>query len=145
MKKNVMVKLVLLLLPVMAVVLATTGNSVKVFDITTETVQSYSYFTALPVENMQMLTPLAAMLAVVTLVLAVIYMIAEKRWCVQGIRYTAALSTCAAAAPNLIRRDVLVMPNVLLPILMAVVFVVANIVRKKPEEKPTGERLELRK
>ena len=145
MKKSTMTKLVLLLLPIMAVVLATTGNSVKVFDITTETVQSYSYFTALPVENMQMLTPLAAMLAVVTLVLAVIYLIAEKRWCVQGILYTAGLATCASACPNLIQKNVMVKPNVFFPILMAVVFVVANIVRKKPEEKATGERLELRK
>ena len=145
MKKTVMTKLVLLLLPLAALALAITGNSVKIYDTAAKTVQNYSYFSLLPVENMQMLTPLAAMLAVVTLVLAVIYMIAEKRWCVQGIRYTAALSTCAAAAPNLIRGDILVMPNVLLPILMAVVFVVANLVRKKPEEKPTGERLALRK
>ena len=145
MKKSVMTKLVLLLLPIMAVVLATTGNSVKVYDIAAETVQSYSYFSLLPVENMQMLTPLAAMLTVASLVLAVIYMIAEKRWCVQGIRYTAGLATCAAACPNLIRGDVLVMPNVLLPILMAVELLIANAVKKAPEEKPTGERLELRK
>ena len=145
MKKNTITKLVLLLLPLLAVVLATTGNSVKVFDTTTETVRNYSYFTALPVENMQMLTPLAAILAVASLALAVIYMITEKRWCVQSICYTAALSTCAAAAPNLLHNNVIVMPNVLLPILMAVLFVMANILRKKPEEKAEGERLALRK
>ena len=145
MKKTVMTKLVLLLLPLAAVALATTGNSVKVYDTAAETVQGYSYFTALPVENMQMITPLAAMLTVATLVLAVIYLIAEKKWCVQGIRYTAGLATCAAAAPNLLHNDVIVMPNVLLPILMAVLFVMANILRKKPEEKAEGERLALRK
>ena len=144
MKKNTMTKLVLLLLPLMAVVLATTGNSVKVYDTAAETVQSYSYFTVLPVEKMQMLTPLAAMLTVASLVLAVIYLITEKRWCVQGIRCTAGLATCAAACPNLIRGDFLVMPNVLLPILMAVELLFANAARKAPEEKPTGERLELR-
>ena len=145
MKKNTMTKLVLLLLPIMAVVLATTGNSVKVYDIAAETVQNYSYFTLLPVEKLQMLTPLAAILTVATLVLAVIYLIAEKRWCLRGIRYTACLATCAAACPNLIRGDVLVMPNVLLPILMAVELLIANAARKAPEEKPTGERLGLRK
>ena len=144
MKKSVMRKLVLLLLPIMAVVLATTGNSVKVYDIAAETVQNYSYFTLLPVEKLQMLTPLAAILTVATLVLAVIYLIAERRWCLQGIRYTAGLATCAAACPNLIRGDVLVMPNVLLPILMAVELLIANAARKAPEEKAAGERLELR-
>ena len=50
-----------------------------------------------------------------------------------------------AAMPNLIRADVMVMPNVLLPILMAVLAVLANIARKKPGEKPAGVRLDVRK
>ena len=59
--------------------------------------------------------------------------------------YTACVSTCAAAVPNMLRREVMVMPNVLLPLLMAAAAVLAYIVRKNPEEKPAGERLKIRK
>ena len=60
MKKNVLMKVFLVLLPAMAVVLATTRDSVKVFDTSAGTVESYSYFSILPVQNMQMITVLAA-------------------------------------------------------------------------------------
>lgn len=141
MKKKVLMKVFLVLLPAMAVLLATTGDSVKVYDIPAGTVQNYSYFDILPVQNMQMITPLAAMLAVVALALALIYVITNKRGCLKGVFYTACASTCAAAAPNLLRQDVMVMPNVLLPILMAILAVLANFAGKKPGEKTTGPRL----
>ena len=145
MKKKTLMKVFLALLPAMAVLLATTKDSVKVFDTTAGTVEAYSYFDLMPVQNMQMLTPLAAMLAVAALAMALIYIAAGKRWCAGGIFYTACASTCAAAVPNMLRREVMVMPNVLLPVLMAALAVLAYIVRKTPEEKPTGERLKLRK
>lgn len=141
MKKKVLMKVFLPLLPAMAVLLATTGDSVKVYDIPAGTVQSYSYFDLLPVANMQMITPLAAILAVAALVMALIYIIAGKRWCVRGVFYTACASTCAAAAPNLLRQDVMVVPNVMLPILMAVLCFLAHAAGKQPEEKPAGQRL----
>lgn len=145
MKKKVLMKLFLVLLPAMAVLLATTGDSVKVYDIPAGTVQNYSYFSLLPVTNLQVVTPLAAILAVAALVLALIYIIAGKQWCVKGVFYTACASACAAAIPNLIRGDVMVIPNVVFPILMAVLAVLSNMVTKKPEEKTTGNRLGLRK
>ena len=141
MKKKVLMKVFLVLLPAMAVLLATTGDSVKVYDIPAGTVQNYSYFDILPVQNMQMITPLAAMLAVVALVLALCYIIAGKSWCIRGVLYTACASTCVAVFPNLLRQDVMVMPNVLLPILMAILAVLANFAGKKPGEKTTGPRL----
>lgn len=145
MKKKVLMKVFLVLLPAMAVLLATTGDSVKVFDIPAGTVQTYSYFSLLPVSNMQMVTPLAAMLALAALVLALGYVITGKPWCIRGVFYTACASTCIAVFPNLLRQDVMVMPNVLLPILMAVLAVLANLAGKKPGQKPAGERLGLRR
>lgn len=141
MKKKVLMKVFLALLPAMAVLLATTGDSVKVYDLSAGTVQTCSYFSILPVAELKMVTPLAAMLAVVALVLALVYVIAGKQWCIQGVFYTACASTCVAAIPNVIRGDVMVLPNVMFPVLMAVLCVLSNLARKKPEEKPTGVRL----
>ena len=145
MKKKSLMKVFLALLPAMAVLLATTKDSVKVFDTTAGTVENYSYFDLLPVENMQMLLPLAALLAVAAFVLAVFHIVRGKKWSASGVMYTACVSTCAAAVPNMLRREVMVMPNVLLPLLMAAAAVLAYIVRKNPEEKPAGERLKIRK
>ena len=75
MKKKTLMKVFLALLPAMAVLLATTKDSVKVFDTTAGTVENYSYFDLLPVENMQMLLPLAALLAVAAFVLAVFHIV----------------------------------------------------------------------
>ena len=141
MKKKSLMKVFLALLPAMAVLLATTKDSVKVFDTTAGTVENYSYFDLLPVENMQMLLPLAALLAVAAFVLAVFHIVRGKKWSASGVMYTACVSTCAAAVPNMLRREVMVMPNVLLPILMVVLGFLAHTAGKNREDKPTGPRL----
>ena len=141
MKKKVLMKVFLVLLPAMAVLLATTGDSVKVYDIPAGTVESYSYFDLLPVQNLQMITVLAAMLAVAALVLALIYVITNKQGCLKGVFYAACASTCAAAAPNLLRQNVMVVPNVMLPILMVVLCFLAHAAGKSKENKPAGPRL----
>jgi len=140
-KKKMLMKVFLVLLPAMAVLLATTGDSVKVYDTAAGTVASYSYFDLLPVQNMQMITVLAAVLAAFALVLALFYAITNKLGCLKGVLYTACASTCAAVLPNLLRQEVMVIPNVLLPILMAVLGILAHIAGKQPEEKPAGIRL----
>ena len=141
MKKKVLMKVFLLLLPAMAVLLVTTADSVKVYDVSAGTVANYSYFDLLPVQNLQMIAVLAAMLAVAALVLALIYVITGKQRCRKGVFYTAFASTCAAAAPNMFRQDVMVVPNVMLPILMAILAFLAYAAGKNKEDKPTGPRL----
>ncbi len=145
MKKKLLMKVFLPLLPAMAVLLATTGDSVAVYDIPAGTVRVYSYFSILPVANLQMITPLAAMLAVAALIMALVYVFAHKQWCIRGVFYTACASTCAAAYPNLVRGDIMVVPNVVFPILMAALCFLANTARKQPSEKPAGARLGNRK
>jgi len=140
-KKKVLMKVFLVLLPAMAVLLATTRDSVKVYDVSAGTVEAYSYFSVLPVQNMSMITVLAAMLAVVALVLALAFVITNKPGCLKGVFYTACASTCAAAAPNLLRQAVMVVPNVMLPILMAVLGFLAYTAGKSKEATPVGPRL----
>ena len=55
MKKKVILKALLLVFPILAVGLATTVNSVTVFDTVTGETQYFSYFDVLPIANLQML------------------------------------------------------------------------------------------
>lgn len=141
MNKKVLQKVFLVLLPAMAVMLATTGDSVKVYDIPAGTVENYSYFAVIPVAALQICTPMAAVLAVAAVLLALYHVASGKRWAVKGVFYSAFVSTCAAATPTLIRGDVMVVPNVVFTILMAVLCFLSNVVRRQKEEKPTGKRL----
>lgn len=62
MNKQRILKLLLIALPVMAVGLATTVDSVMVFDSSAGSVQYYSYFSLIPGLGVQMVVPLAAIL-----------------------------------------------------------------------------------
>lgn len=135
MYKKILMKVFLPLLPLMAVALATTGNSVTVYNVPAQTVETFSYFPASPVHNLQMCTVLAAILAVAALILAVVFVASGKRWSIRGVFYTAFASTFAAACPPMIRGDVVVVPNPIFPILMAVVCILAYIDGKKTEVK----------
>ena len=133
MKKSVLMKVFLILLPTMAVLLATTGDSVQVVDSQNGTVQVYSYFSAIPVGKLTMCTPLAAILAVVSTILGVIFVAWHKDWSARAIHWVALLSSIAAVAPILLRGEIIVLPNPLFPILMMVQWGLASVINKKPE------------
>ena len=144
MKKQMFQKLFLILLPVMAVGLATTKDSVTVFDQQTAVTSYYSYFDLAPVGGMQILPPLAAILCVLTAILAIICVAGKKQGCLQAAKVTAAASIFAAVGPILLRGDTLVIPNVGLPLIMLVEYVLARVMsrpEKKLGEKDKGIRL----
>ena len=87
----------------------------------------------------------AAIGAVISLILAVIYVVAGKMWSIDGVFYCSGLSAFAATLPVVYRGDVVLVPNVLLPILMLILCFLAYKARKRPEEKPAGIRLKQRK
>ncbi len=144
MKKQVLYKLYLVLLPAMAVVLATTGDSVMMFDRAAGTTEYASYFTPVNVGGLTLLPPLAAILAIVSAALAVIYAVYTKAWCLRGILATGFVSATCATVPILIQSgDVLVVPNAILPVLMLLTAGIAAWVSKKPAgaEEKHGVRL----
>ncbi len=142
MKKQVLQKVFLVLLPAMAVVLATTGDSVMVFDKVTGTTSYISYFTPVNVGGLTLLPPLAAILAIVTALLGAIYAATTKAWCARGSIGTSFASAMAATAPILMQGDTVVVPNAILPILMMTNMALAYYIGKKSVEtvKP-GRRL----
>lgn len=144
MNKTIMQKLFLILLPVCAVGLASAGDSVTVFDPASQGTVCGSYFDLIPESgNYQILPPLAAMLAVACVVLGIAYMVKVKSGLLKGIFWAAILSAAAASLPIALRGDIIVVPNVLMPILMCGQAVLAYVMGRKPkaEEENTGKRL----
>lgn len=144
MKKTAILKAFLILFPVLSVALATTVDSVTVLNTVTGEIQYYSYFDLLPVGNLQLITPITALLSAVSGVLAAIYMVKKRKTLLKAVGYTALASATLAAIPIILREEIMVIPNVALPIFMILEFCVTYLLgREKPEkmEKSKGQRL----
>ena len=135
MKKSILLKAILILLPVLAVGLATTVNSVTVFNTLTGQTEYYSYFDMLPVENLKLVTPLTALLAALSGILAVAYIANKRLSFLKAAGYVALASSCAAAIPMMVREEILVIPNVGLPIFMVLEFFAAYMLEKNEKAK----------
>lgn len=135
MKKKTVFKIVLVLLPILAVALATTVNSVTVVDKATGTTAYYSYFELIPDELLQMLPPLAGTLCIVTGVFAIGAAVSRKGWWLTGVKWLALAASIAAVAPILVQgREVTVLPNVGVPVMMLAEWVAAFYAARQPEQ-----------
>ena len=135
MKKRAILKSLLILLPILAVGLATTGDSVLVFDAQAGVTEYYSYFDLVPVTNLQMLPPLAAMMSLVSGVLAAVWLVKKKEWSLEAIFWCSIIAACVASIPTVMQGTVKVVPNVGLPLFMVINWLVAGYIRKHPEQK----------
>ena len=134
MKKKVIIQSLLILFPVLAVGLATTGDSVTVFDTVSKQTQFYSYFDVLPVENLQMIPVMAALLAAASGIAAAVYMAKKKPGALKTVGYLALASACMAGIPPILRGQILVIPNMALPIFMILEYFVSAYVGKLQKE-----------
>ena len=141
MKKKIVLKILLVLLPILAVALATTVNSVTVVDKIAGTTAYYSYFERIPDEMLQMVPPLAGTLCIFTGILAVGGAVSKKGWWLTGAKWLALASAIAAVAPILLQgRDVTVLPNVGVPMLMLAEWVAAFYAAKQPAQTDDTDR-----
>ena len=145
MKKKTIVKSLLILLPVLAVGLATTGDSVMVFDPATGAMEYFSYFSLLPYGAFQLVTPLAALLAALSGVLAAVYLGMKSKKCLKGVQIVSMAAAIVAVVPILLPGDVKIVPNVGLPIFMLVQYGVAYYQQKQTEEVKHQEKLPARR
>jgi len=146
-KKTAILKALLIVFPVLAVGLATTVDSVTVLNTVTGEIQYYSYFDLLPVGNLQLITPITALLSALSGVLAAVYMVKKRKALLKSVGYTALASATLAAIPVILREEIMVIPNVALPIFMILEFCVTYLLgRETPErmEKSKGQRLSRR-
>ena len=141
MKKKALVKSLLILLPVLAVGLATTMDSVIVFDAAAGITSYYSYFDLIPVTSLQNLPPLAGLLCAVCGIYAVVYLVRKKTWSLKAVVITSLAAATAAVIPVMIQGDVKVVPNVGLPIIMTVEYLVSCHFLKNPEKAEEAKKV----
>ena len=143
MKKLDWKKIMLILLPVLSVGLATTMDSVMVFDAAAGITEYYSYFALIPNINYAILMPLAGILSAVCGILAAVMLVKKNNRLLKGIWICAFCAASCAAAPILLKGDVVVFPNVGLPIFMMLDCLVSYTMMKnpQPEEEPKKKRL----
>ena len=149
MKKKMLWNIFLILLPVAAMGLATTVNSVTLYNTVTQETTYQSYLDLGPVGSLQMAPVLAVFLCLVSAVLAAIFAVKEKKGVLKAVKYVALGASIAAVLPIYIQSEVRMIPSVLLPILMMLQWgMAAYMGRKKPEDKEAnfgnGRRLERR-
>ena len=125
MKKQTLIRSLLILLPVLAVGLATTTDSVTVFATVTGTTEYYSYFDPASAANLQMLLPLAATMCLVSGILAAVYLGKKSMRCLKISGYVAFAAAAVASIPIMVRGEVLVIPNMGVPVFMLLHYVVA--------------------
>ena len=135
MKKRAILKSLLILLPILAVGLATTGDSVLVFDVHSGVTEYYPYFDLIPDTGLQMLPPLAAMLSLVAGICGAVYLVKKKDWSLKVIFWASLAAACAASVPTVMQGDLKMVPNVGLPLFMVINWLVASYIQKHPEKK----------
>ena len=146
MKKKTLIKCLLILLPILAVGLATTTDSVVVYDSQTGETAYFSYFATESKAQVQMMLPLAAMLCLVSGICGAVYLVKKKEWSLKAVVWTSLIAACAASVPTVTQGTVKVVANVGFTIFMVINWLVASYIQKNPdkfEEKKTkkGKRL----
>lgn len=140
MKKKKIMNVFFILLPVMAVALATTADSVTVFDAAAGKTAYYSYFSMVPDHPMQLLPPLAAILSLAAAGAAA-FALAKKEELVAAVKWLSIAAAIAAVMPLLRRTgDVLMVPNAILPLLMMAEYVLAYAKEKMSAKEESGKK-----
>ena len=144
MKKTTLLIAALLILPLLVVMVAVGPSGVTVFD--GETTRMISWFQMVPESNWGWCAPVAGLMNYVLFVLAVVYALKKKVWCIKGIRGISFAALCLAALPIVIQTEIKIIPNVLGLIFLTAEFFVAQMILKKQdavkETKPKGKRLD---
>lgn len=119
--KDTIIRSMLIVLPVLAVGLATAGDSVQVFDTTAKTYSYGSFFMLVPVESLSVLPPLAGASALILFFESVYYMVKKKEKALSGCKFACIVGALCASVPPMIRGgEMIVLPNTLFPILLLI-------------------------
>lgn len=149
MKKETVFDGLLIGLPALAIILASGEKSVRIFERATNTDTYQSYFNLLPENCFQLSTVLAMGLAIFAMIFGIAHMVSkDKKW-FRGIYLTTFASVFAAEIPTLLQAELMVLPNILVPILLIADCAIAYSRMKKPgdaeKKKPQGQRLQPRR
>ena len=140
MKKSTIYNAFLIGLPALAVLIAGSSGSVKIYDRAAGTYTYQSYFDLLPEGTFQLSTVLSVFLAITAVILAIAYVINNKTGCVKGVYLCTFASIFAAEIPTVMQTELLILPNLLVPILLVADCFMAYSRMKKPVEKEPKEK-----
>lgn len=144
--KATILKSMLIVLPVLAVGLATAGDSVQVFDAVNKTYSYGSFFVPVPVESLAILPPLAGASALFLFIESAYYMVKKKEKALTACKFACIVGALCASVPPMIRGgEMLVLPNQLFPIFLLVdlLFVIQE--QKKLEKSKALEEVNTKK
>lgn len=137
--KSTIIRSLLILFPVLAVGLATAGDSVQVFDTAAKTYSYGSFFTPVPVESLAMLPPLAGASALLAFFGSVLYTVKKNEKYLTLCKYTSTAGALCAAIPPMIRgQQMIVLPNALFPLLLLCNLLVVLHLQKQAEKEKAG-------
>ena len=140
MKKQTILKGILVLLPVLAVSFAMQGNSVMLYDSVAGTTRYFSYFDLVPEAVLPVAAPVAGLAATLSGGCAMVYLFARKMAVLQTVRWSAFAGACVAVLPIVIKGTVTMIPTVTVPLLLLAEFVLAGILVKGFKEDENSSR-----
>ena len=143
MKKQTLILIALILIPLIAVAIAISPGSVMVFQNQTLTTMSF----AEPLEGVDFgwCAPVALILTYVLFAAVVIYALTKKQLVLKIVRGVGFVAMSMVALPILARNEVLIVPNAFVGMLLAAHWLISHFTLRsmnpKQEEKPKGKRL----
>lgn len=138
--KKTILKTLLMLFAVLAMGLSTTVDSVKVFNTVTGDSMQGSYFSMLPVGSMQMLAPFAGLCCMAVLALALVVIIGKQEQLAVMIKWLSLVAACVAVLPIVARGEIVVIPNVGVPLFLLGEWIVSSLISKKEEPIPAKKK-----
>lgn len=143
MKKQTLILIALILIPLIAVAIAISPGSVMVFQNQTLTTMSF----AEPLEGVDFgwCAPVALILTYVLFAAVVIYALTKKQTVLKIVRGVGFVAMSLVALPIIVRSEVLIVPNAFVGMLLAAHWLISHFTLRsmnpKQEEKPKGKRL----
>ena len=143
MKKQTLILIALILIPLIAVAIAISPGSVMVFQNQTLTTMSF----AEPLEGVDFgwCAPVALILTYVLFAAVVIYALTKKQPVLRIVRGVGFVAMSLVALPIIARSEVLIVPNAFVGMLLAAHWLISHFTLRsmnpKQEEKPKGKRL----
>ena len=138
MKKTDLLKLLIPVLLMLAVIIAGTPDSVAVFELNAEGKAIgepiyCSYFTLISDVSTAVCLPFAGILGSAGFGLAVIYLVTRKEAMLKGEIGCCFAGMTLAVIPVMVQVDAFLLPNMMVPVLLGISCVLANIQLKKPQ------------
>ena len=141
MKKERILKIALVLLPIAAVGIASMPNSILLYD-TEKNMAAYTTFLKLlPEGTLQVAPILALMLSSISAGLAISFAVNKKQNLLRVIQVLSAVAVMAAVAPIMMQTSIRVLPNMWVPLLMTGQWIVSAIQRAGDQKKGTPKKL----